>query len=122
MSDGEVTTLWPSRCRTLKLWEADDDVTRGGKCSGTQTNMVHKQTLIRTACKSFHHRGSVRRELPLASFVGNILFYDAAGVVEIVYLKSDYLTNYHGTSLNRLLQSVLKDLKSPLYTAGCKDC
>ena len=119
---------------TLKVWEAThtEEDAQSGKCSGTQT-------LIRTACKAFHHRGSEQAgcsthfrtylrqrgitKIPLASFVGNrfnILFYDAAGVF---YLKShmlEYLTNYHGTSLNRLLQAVLKDLKSPLLIAGCK--
>ena len=59
-----------------------------------------------------------------ASFVGNrfnILFYDAAGVF---YLKShvtEYLSNFHGGTLNnRLLQAVLKDLKAPYFVAGCK--
>ena len=79
---------------TLKLWEStiDDVVQVQGKNSSTQT-------LIRTTCKAFHHRGSQQAgcsthfrtylrhrgisKVPLASFVGNrfnILFYDAAGV------------------------------------------
>lgn len=104
--------LTESAEETLKLWEEthSEEVVKSRKCSGTQT-------LIRTA---FHHRGSEQAgcsthfktylrqrgisKVPLASFVGNrfnIIFYDAAGVF---YLKShmlDYLTNYHGMSLNR---------------------
>ena len=120
---------------TLKTWEStfdEQDTPTYSKSSGTQR-------LIRTAYKAFHHRGSEQEgcsthfrtylrhkgltKIPLASFVGNrfnILFYDAAGVY---YLKShmkEYLSNYHGTSLNHLLQSVYKDLRSPVYTAACK--
>ncbi len=92
------------------------------------------------ACiENIHHRGSEQagcsthfrtylrhngvQKIPLASFVGNrfnILFYDAAGVF---YLRShmlQYLLNHHGSTLNRLLQSVLKDLKSPFLIAACK--
>ena len=119
---------------TLKVWESTtegEEVVSSSKSSRTQN-------LIRTACKSFHHRGSEQagcsthfrthlrhkgiEKLPLASFIGNrfnILFYDAAGVF---YLKSymlDYLQNYHG-SRNRLLQSVFEDLKSPFLITGCR--
>lgn len=117
----------------LKVWEDTIDSVEGQrKTSGTQN-------LIRTACKAFHHRGSEQSgcsthfrtylrhkgitKIPLAAFVGNrfnILFYDAAGVFFLKSHMIEYLTNSHGSSLNRLLQSVLKDLKSPYFIAGCK--
>lgn len=114
---------------TLKIWESTIEEEETGYCNSSRT-----QNFVRISCKAFHHRGSeqagcsthfrsfLRRKgiskIPLASFVGNrfnILFYDAAG---IFYLKShmiDYLVNSH-----RLLQFVLRDLKSPFIIAGCK--
>ena len=79
---------------TMKAWESTigEVDSFGSRCSRTQN-------LIRTVCKSFHHRGSEQAgcsthfrtylrhkgvtKVPLASFIGNrfnILFYDAAGV------------------------------------------
>lgn len=119
---------------TLKLWESTienvEDV--------SLVKFSRTQNLIRTACKSFHHRGSEQAgcsthfqtylrhngipRIPLASFVGNrfnILFYDAAGVFFLKNYMLDYLLNHHGNH-NRLLQSVMKDLRSPYLIAGCK--
>ena len=56
---------------------------------------------------------------PLAQFVGNrfnILFYDAAGV----YYLHDYMIKFIGKNANRLLESVLKDLKTPALIAGTR--
>lgn len=117
---------------TLKAWEATIEENVGDqKSSGVQR-------LIRTACKAFHHRGSeqagcsthfrafLRRQgvskVPLASFVGNrfnILFYDAAGVYFLKEHMIQYLSEFHGPQLNRLLQAVLHDLKTPHLIAGC---
>ena len=77
---------------TLKFWEEAHDLPTNGNSSGTQR-------LVRTACKSFHARGSQQAgcstqfraylrnkaidKIPLAAFRGNrfnILFYDAAGI------------------------------------------
>ena len=119
---------------TLKAWEAtleDDD--------GMEKQSSGVQRLIRTACKAFHHRGSeqagcsthfrafLRRQgiskVPLAAFVGNrfnILFYDAAGVYFLRLHMVNYLSEHHGSQLNRLLESVLRDLKTPHLIAGCQ--
>ena len=117
---------------TLKVWESTiEDKNDQGKSSDTQR-------IIRTACKAFHHRGSeqpgcsthfrthLRRirisKIPLAAFIGNrfnILFYDAAGV----YFLRTHMVQYtqsHDNSLNRLLQAVLSDRRSPHLIAGCK--
>ena len=118
---------------TLKVWESTvEDRDTEQKSSGTQR-------LIRTACKAFQHRGSeqagcstffrayLRRKgitkIPLAPFVGNrfnILFYDAAGVFFLKQHMFDYLSQSHGTSLNRLLQAVLADLRSSHLVTGCR--
>ena len=119
---------------TLKLWESsfEEDGSSEKQCSTTQR-------LIRTACKAFHARGSEQAgcstnfrtylrhkgvdKLPLAAFRGNrfnILFYDAAGVYFLRSYMTEYLTAHHGSSLNRLLQAVLADLKSDTNAAGCK--
>ena len=116
---------------TLKIWEETHELSVSGKSSGTQR-------LIRTACKSFHARGSQQAgcshhfraflrnrgidQIPLAAFHGNrfnILFYDAAGVYFLRDHMLQYLTTSHG-SLNLLLQAVLADLKVPQYLAGCR--
>ena len=96
------------------------------------------QELVRTACKSFHSRGSQQAgcssqfcaylrskgidKLRLAAFRGsrfNILFYDAAGVFFLKTHMIQSLTTSHG-SLNLLLQSVLTNLNVPQYIAGCR--
>ena len=116
----------------IKLWEASVASTETSGSSGTQR-------LIRTACKALHHHGSqqcgssslfrsyLKQEgifkIPLAQFVGNcfnILFYDAAGVY---YLKDhiiQFIESIHGTQANRLLQSVLKDIKNTAFISGCR--
>jgi E1A/CREB-binding protein len=109
---------------TLKLWEETHELAATGKSSGTQR-------LVRTACKSFHTRGSQQagcstqfrtylrsrgiEKIPLAAFRGNrfnILFYDAAGIYFLKQHMFLYLTTSHG-SLNQLLQAVLLDLQVP---------
>jgi E1A/CREB-binding protein len=114
---------------TLKLWEETHELAATGKSSGTQR-------LVRTACKSFHTRGSQQagcstqfrtylrsrgiEKIPLAAFRGNrfnILFYDAAGIYFLKQHMFLYLTTSHG-SLNQLLQAVLLDLQVPQYIAG----
>ena len=116
---------------TLKLWEQTHELPRGNKSSGTQQ-------LVRTACKSFHARGSQQAgcsaqfraylrskgivQMPLAAFRGNrfnILFYDAAGVYFLRTHMIEYLTTSHG-SLNLLLQAVSADLQVPQYITGCR--
>ena len=117
---------------TLKIWEsAVEEKEPEAKSSSTQR-------LIRTACKAFHHRGSeqagcsthfrayLRREgemkIPLAAFVGNrfnVIFYDAAGVYYLRKHMLAYLSGSHG-SLNRLLQAVLTDLRTPHLLSGCR--
>ena len=119
---------------TLKAWEVtlEEDNERDKRSSGVQR-------LVRTACKAFHHRGSqqagcstyfrtyLRRQgitkIPLAAFVGNrfnILFYDAAGVYFLRSHMECYLSEFHGSELNRLLQAVLCDLRTPHLIAGCQ--
>ena len=118
---------------TLKVWESTVDLIQTGSSSGTQR-------LVRTACKAFHRRGSeqagcsvqfrtylrgqnVHKMIPLAAFRGNrfnILFYDAAGVYFLKLHMEEYLTKHHSGPLNRLLQAVLADLRTPQYIAGCK--
>ncbi len=73
-----------------------------------------------------HFRTYLRRQgindIPLAIFRGNrfnILFYDGDGA-GIYYLRlhfEEYLKNH---PLNRLLQSVLSDLRVAHHIAGCK--
>ena len=115
----------------LKQWEAqcfNDTVTSSGT-----------QRLVRTACKAFHHRGSQQsgcsasfhtylqrhgiHKVPLAAFIGNrfnILFYDAAGVYYLKNHMIEYIESAHGQQANRLLQSVLDDLKQSVYISGCR--
>ena len=112
---------------SVRLWESSENSN-----SGTQR-------LIRTACKAFHHQGSQQcgsftlfkeylkshqiEKIPLARFVGNrfnILFYDAAGVYYLHSYMISYIESVHGNQANRLLQSVLADLKSPVFEAGCR--
>ena len=117
---------------TIKLWESQYTCKEGLSSSGTQR-------LVRTACKAFHHRGSQQcgsstlfrtylrkqgiHKIPLAQFAGNrfnVLFYDAAGVY---YLRShiiNFIETVHGGQANRLLHSVLGDLKEPTYLSGCR--
>ena len=118
---------------TLKLWESSFEDNSSDKQSSST------QRLIRTACKAFHARGSEQAgcstlfrtflrhngidRLPLAAFRGNrfnIIFYDAAGVYFLKSFMVEYLSQHHGTSLNRLLQAVLTDLQSDTNIAGCK--
>ena len=94
--------------------------------------------LVRTACKAFERRGSeksghplkfaafLRRKgihkVPLDHFKGNrfnILFHNAAGVYFLRSLLTEFLTDVWGTS-NKLLKSVLDDLKNDFNVAGCK--
>lgn len=59
----------------------------------------------------------------MASFVGNrfnILFYDAAGVYFLRSYMERYLSEFHGSQLNQLLQAVLRDLRTPHLVAGCQ--
>ena len=117
----------------LKLWEAaSEDTENVSVSSGTQR-------LIRTASKAFHHRGSQKagssalfrsylqkqniHRLPLANFIGNrfnILFYDGAGVYYLRDLMIDFIESTHGQQANLLLKSVLRDLKNPILTTGCR--
>lgn len=115
---------------TVKLWEESHEL-QVNKYSGTQV-------LIRSACKSFHSRGSQQAgcssqfraylrskdidKLPLTAFRGNrfnILFHDAAGVFFLKSHMIQYLSTSHG-SLNFLLQTVLSNLNVPQYIAGCR--
>ena len=62
-------------------------------------------------------------KVPLAAFVGNrfnILFYDAAGGYFLKLHMVKYSSEHHGSQLNRLLESVLRDLKTPHLIAGCQ--
>ena len=116
----------------LKLWESASDNLSVQSTSGTQR-------LVRTACKAFHHRGSQKagssvlfqsflrkhniNKIPLAHFVGNrfnVLFYDAAGVYYLQHLMVRFIESIHGVKANQLLQSVLRDLKTPNLIAGCR--
>jgi E1A/CREB-binding protein len=118
---------------TLKIWEStiDEDASHGSS-SGTQR-------LVRTACKAFHSRGSEQagcsvsfrtylhsqgiHKVPLASFKGNrfnIFFYDSAGVYFLRSHIEEYLAEHHSGPLNRLLQAVLSDIRTPQHVAGCK--
>ena len=102
--------------------------------------MTFHHHLVRlAACKSFHHRGSQQCgtstlfcsylkqqgifKLPLAQFVGNrfnILFYDAAGIYYLQNHMVKFIESVHGKNANRLLVSVLNDLKTPSLIAGCR--
>ena len=58
--------------------------------------------------------------LKLTPFRGNrlnILFFNAGQVYILQGIMTDFLT---GHELNRLTRSVLHDLKTPIYVAGCK--
>lgn len=115
--------------KTVSLWEASLSENESSHTSSSGT-----QRLIRTACKTFHHRGSQQCgtstlfrsymkqkgifKLPLAQFIGNrfnILFYDAAG---LQHHMVQFLQSVHGKNMNRLLQSVLDDLNNPILIAG----
>ena len=97
----------------------DENVT----CSGTQR-------LVRTACKAFHHKESQQsgssalfrtylkqhkfQKIPLDHFIGNrfnVLFYDAAGVYYLHSHMTTFIENIHRSQANRLLLTVLADLK-----------
>ena len=61
--------------------------------------------------------------IPLAAFRGNrfnIIFYDAAGVFFLRTQIEKYLLEHHSGPLNRLLQSILRDIRVPKYVAACK--
>ena len=127
--------LAESADKTLTLWESSllsDDISSPPSSSSTQK-------LIRAACKSFHHRGSQQCgtstlfcsylkqqgifKLPLAQFVGNrfnILFYDGAGIYYLQNHMVKFIESVHGKNANRLLVSVLNDLKTPSLIAGCR--
>ena len=130
-----VVGLADSAEEVLKVWEAQHlDEHQHISASASRT-----QTLIRTACKAFHHQGSQKcgtstlfrtylrkkgvHKIPLAKFIGNrfnIIFYDAAGVY---YLQKDmiqFIVDVHGKNANLLLQAVLSDLKQPFIIAGCR--
>ena len=116
----------------LKLWEAASDNVSALSASGTQ----------RLACKAFHHRGSQKagssalfraflmkhnihniHKIPLAHFVWNrfnILFYDAADIYYLQGLMVKFIESIHGLQANQLLQSVLRDLKTPTLITGCR--
>ena len=96
--------------------------------------------LIRTACKAFA-RGADEKSgchLPFLIFAGqflkeknmktlkltpfrgnrfNILFFNAGQVFFLRETMTDFLK---GHELNRLTRSVLHDLETPIYVAGCK--
>jgi len=117
----------------LKAWEANVcEIGDQGRSSGTQR-------LVRTACKAFHHKGSEQAgcslyfrtycrsngilKIPLAPFRGNrfnIIFYDAAGVYFLKSHMEKYLLYHHPSTLNRLLQAVLSDLRVPHFIAGIR--
>ena len=121
--------------KALSMWEfslLSDNAASPPSSSSTQR-------LVRTACKAFHHRGSQQCgtstlfrsylkeqgifKIPLAQFVGNrfnILFYDAAGVYYLHDYMIKFIESVHGKNANRLLQSVLKDLKTLALIAGCR--
>ena len=96
--------------------------------------------LVRTTCKAFSRGGDERNgvhlqfmayvkpflkqhkllTLPLAPFRGNrfnILFANAS---HIFFLRTQMVDFLEGSHANRLLQAVLKDLKTPEFMAGCK--
>ncbi len=119
---------------SVKIWETQNlDGAPPTSTSGTQT-------LVRTSCKAFHHKGSqqcgsstlfrvfLKKEqgiahIPLARFVGNrfnILFYDAAGVYYLRKHMVKFIETAHGTKANLLLQAVCRDLKNPIYVSGCR--
>ena len=119
--------------KVMQQWEVQS--TSSGETQGNSGT----QRLVRTACKAFHHRGSqqcgssllfrtyLRKQglsnIPLAQFVGNrfnILFYDAAGVFFLRNHMQLFIESVHGKDANLLLKAVLKDLKNPLYIAGCR--
>ena len=121
--------------KALSMWEfslLSDNAASPPSSSSTQR-------LVRTACKAFHHRGSQQCgtstlfrsylkeqgifKIPLAQFVGNcfnILFYDAAGVYYLHDYMIKFIESVHGKNANRLLESVLKYLKTPALIAGCR--
>ena len=115
----------------LKQWEA--------QCGENSDGGSGTQRLVRTACKSFHHRGCQKSgtsllfrtylkkqglvTMPLAQFVGNrfnILFYDSAGVFYLRTHMEKFIESAHGSNANLLLKSVLRDLKNPLFISGCR--
>ena len=49
----------------------------------------------------------------------NILFYDAAGTYHLSDLMIEFIESVHGHKANHLLQSVLRDLKNPIFIAAC---
>ena len=62
-------------------------------------------------------------KLPLAQFVGNrfnILFFDAAGVYFLKGHMVSFIETTHGKEANRLLRTVLSDIKNPVYICGCR--
>ena len=121
----------------LKQWEnSSEDFQQQSQQYGGSSGT---QTLIRSACKAFHHRGSeqcgtsllfrtyLKKEeiskIPLAQFIGNrfnVIFYDAAGVFYLRGHMQKFIETVHGKEANRLLKAVLRDLKNPLYIAACR--
>lgn len=96
--------------------------------------------LVRTCCKAFARGGDERNgvhlqfmayvkpflqehnmlSLPLSPFRGsrfNILFANAGHIFFLRNVMVDFLEGSHS---NRLLQAVLKDMKTPEFVAGCK--
>lgn len=130
-----VVGLADSAEEVMKVWEAqhlDDYQHMSASTSSTQT-------LIRTACKAFHHQGSQQcgtsalfraymrkngmHRLPLAKFVGNrfnIIFYDAAGIFYLQEHMIQFVVSVHGKSANLLLQAVVSGLKKPFNIIGCR--
>lgn len=126
-----LVALADASSETLKQWEnihSNDDLVSSE--SGTIR-------LVRTACKAVQPRCSQKAgchvmfkaylklkgvsDFPLATFEGNrfnIVFYNAAGVYYLRAHLIRYLEEVHHTK-NKLLQSVLRDLKHPLYLVGC---
>ncbi len=118
---------------TIKLWETS--LTTEYEVSSSSCT----QRLIRTACKAFHHHGSQQSgssilfrsylrkknifKIPLAKFIGNrfnIIFYDAAGIYYLCHHMINFIESVHGHQANRLLSSILRDLKNPVYISGCR--
>ena len=119
-----------------KFEDATDELNKlRSKCNRGESGTVR---LIRTACKALAKRGDeksgaygqfsifINEELHevvrLEPFYGNrfnILFFDASALFYYKDLAVEFLDKVHGTS-NRLLASVLEDLRIPEYLAGVK--
>ena len=115
---------------TLCQWEGVHE-----EETSTQSGTLH---LIRTACKAVQKQCSQkagchdvqgvlrnarnRERFPISKFEGNrfnIVFHNAGGLYFLRNHLRRYLQEVHHTQ-NKLLQSVLSDIKNPLYVQGCR--